>query len=169
MSISIFASIPLAPRFPGAMRMDIHRCLPMQWVTLWERNTDLRKHESFIRSGKHASPLLWRKTLSLPSKAVHYTNILKKSLEQMAISASLVRYVEIQETQGKWSLSKELPPTSSSSAWSLKRTTGTQSEYIFRKTGQRRICLMLGSPKAGFEMKIHMQMISQRNYPRTIQ
>ena len=28
----------------------------------------------------------------------------------MAISASLVRYVEIQETQGKWSLSKELPP-----------------------------------------------------------
>lgn len=34
----------------------------------------------------------------------------KKSLELTAISAFLARYVEIQETRGKLSLNKELPP-----------------------------------------------------------
>ena len=95
------------------MWMDLHRCLHRQWVTLWETNTDLRKQESSIRSSKHAGPLLWRKTLSLSSKVVHYTNILgkkKKSLELTAISTFLARYVEIQETRGKLSLNKELPP-----------------------------------------------------------
>lgn len=101
MSISLFASIPRAPRVSGAMWMGLHRRLHMRWVTPWERNADLRKHESFIKSSKHAGPLLWRKTLSLSSSA---------ALEQMAISASLARYAEIQETWWKWSLNKELSP-----------------------------------------------------------
>lgn len=50
--------------------------------TLQERNPELREFQSFIMGSKHAFPLLYKETLSLFSKVVLYTSILKDCLEQ---------------------------------------------------------------------------------------
>ena len=47
-----------------------------------------QRTQIFNNGKKYASSLLWIKALSLSFKAVHYTNILEKTLELKAISDS---------------------------------------------------------------------------------
>lgn len=50
-------------------------------------------------------PLLWRETLSLPSKAVQYKNIFEKIVRNTEQSMTLlIRSIEVCETQGELSL-----------------------------------------------------------------
>lgn len=63
---------------------------PVQWAALQERNLGLREPECFILGSKHAYPLPQRERLSLSFKAVCYTNILKKIVQNKGQSASLV-------------------------------------------------------------------------------
>lgn len=70
-------------------------------VSLQERDSELRKPESFRVGSKQACPLLWRKTLSF--KTVIPTSLKRKSKER-TVSALLPRHSETGEVREK------LPP-----------------------------------------------------------
>lgn len=129
---------------------------------LSERNPDLREHESFMWSGKHAGPLL-------SSKVVHSTNVFwKESLEPKAISVSVARRVEMQETRENQLSKKNCPLSGSASSYSAtvigKKQLWPNHNVFYEKLDKEgRICFMLGSPKAEFKMKIHMETLSQNN------
>lgn len=121
-------------------------CMPAHAVGfIWERSPDLREHKSFIMSSKFAGLLLWKETIFQGC----YTNILKRKSRNA------------REIRGELSLNKELP-----SGWlyiqflscghfkgQLWPNHSVFSENLDKKG---RICPALGSPKADFEMKIHM-------------
>lgn len=92
----------------------------------------------------------------------------KESLEQKAISVSVARRVEMQETRQKSSLKKELPPQwfciqlLGCSHWK-KQLRPNHNVFYEKLDKEGRLCLMLGSPKAECKMKIHMETLSQNN------
>ena len=60
-----------------------------------ESNPEFREPESFIMGSKHARPLLQGGVISLPSRAVHYTNILEWIVQNKRHSVPLLsRYSE---------------------------------------------------------------------------
>lgn len=70
-------------------RQDKHPHMQLQ-----ERNPDLREPKSFMTAVHMPDPLLWRETLSLSSKAVHYTNILAKMVHNKSSQCLCLQHMQ---------------------------------------------------------------------------
>lgn len=63
------------------------------YMQLQERNPELREFISFMMGG-HALTLCSEGTLSLPSKAVHHTNILEKTVQNKSCQCPCMQHVQ---------------------------------------------------------------------------
>lgn len=157
--ICINSSCSLVPQgnVGGPPKMPAH--------TLSERNPDLREHESFMWSDKHAGPLL-------SSKVVHSTDVLEKKSGTKGNQHLCCKTCRNARDLGESSLKKELPhqwfciQLLGCSHWKknkIKQLWPNHNVVYEKLDKEGRICLMLGSPKSEFKMKIHMETLSQNN------
>lgn len=152
MTISIFASIPPAPKFPRAMWVDPQRCLHLCHqkgiLTLGNRN---------LLCG--AVSML---DLCYLPKLFTIQMFWKESLEQKAIRVSVARCVEMQDSQKRAAPQWFCIPLLGCSHWK-KQLRPNHNVFYEKLDKEGRICLMLGSPKAECKMKIHRETWSQNN------
>lgn len=150
MTISIFASIPLAPKFPRAMWVDPKRCLHIHYqkgiLILGNMYLlcgvvsmlDLCYLPKFSKSGTKGNQCLCCKICR------NARDLAESSLKE-ELSLSVFCIQSLLQSLGK----NKMQPN--------------HNVFYEKLDKERRTCLMLGSPKAEWRMKIHMETLSQNN------
>lgn len=85
MNYSVFPALTSVPSPTGMMMMGSGKCLNTEWLVLLEKNPEFREHIAFTMDGKHACLPFAPEGDTVSSKAIHYTNILEKNLEQKTV------------------------------------------------------------------------------------